>query len=160
MKQKLLFLALSGLLITGCASTPPSNPSNIGTFGLLICQENELCPIVTVSWNESNKDLLKVRISLNSAQNKYEIEKVAFSNGKTNIAFNVLDATKIDFVGRVYRSNNSIQIPRHLMEQFKGSHTISMQIYTNHGVISRYILKDGQEAPVYKELTELYPIQP
>ena len=83
MKKTILSLALGCLLITGCASTQPSNTPNIGTFGLLICQNNEQCPIVTVSWNESNKDHLKVRISLNSTQTKYDIQKVVFSNGQS-----------------------------------------------------------------------------
>lgn len=158
MNQKILSLALGCLLITGCASTQPSNAPNIGTFGLLICQNNEQCPIVTVSWNESNKENLKVRIILNSVNTKYDIQKVVFTNGQKSIDFNVLGATQMDYAGRVHRSRNSIIVPNSLMDDFKGSAQISMQIYTDRGVISRYILKDGKEAPVYKELTQLYPI--
>ena len=49
-------MSLGAMLLSGCAttSTDPSR-QNVGTTGLLICAQNELCPVVTVSWNESNK---------------------------------------------------------------------------------------------------------
>ena len=56
MIKKLLCIPFSVLLITGCASNPNDATSNLGTQGLLICQPNELCPIVTVVWNETHKD--------------------------------------------------------------------------------------------------------
>ena len=35
-------------------------------------------------------------------------------------------------------------------------HNISMNIYTDQGLISRYILKDGVKAPIVQELQQAY----
>jgi hypothetical protein len=76
-------MSLGAMLLSGCAttSTDPSR-QNVGTTGLLICAQNELCPVVTVSWNESNKELLKLKIHLSSTYNKYEIQKLSLQMRK------------------------------------------------------------------------------
>ena len=81
--KKWLLMSLGAMLLSGCAttSTDPSR-QNVGTTGLLICAQNELCPVVTVSWNESNKELLKLKMHLSSTYNKYDIQKVVFTNGQ------------------------------------------------------------------------------
>ncbi len=156
MIKTLLYIALSTFLITGCTSTPPQKASDIGILGLLLCQKNEICPIVTVAWNESNKTILKVKMSLNSSYKKYEINKVVFTNGKTSHSFNVDGPTEIDFVFGSYRSRNSIMLPVKFMADFTESKEVSMNIYTDQGVISRYILKDEIKAPVFEELNKVY----
>ena len=67
-------MSLGAMLLSGCATTS-KDPSrqNVGTTGLLICAQNELCPVVTVSLNESNKEVLKLKMHLSSTYNKYEI---------------------------------------------------------------------------------------
>ncbi len=158
MIKKLLCIPLGVLLITGCASNPNDATSNVGTQGLLICQPSELCPIVTVVWNETHKDFLKVKLSLNSAYTKYNIEKVVFSDGAKSHSFNVLGPTEIDFAFKANRSRNSVLIPVNLMGDFKGSQNIFMEIHTDQGVITRYILKDNVKAPVFEELTKYYKV--
>ena len=94
-------------MITGCTSNPNDTNPNLGTRGLLICETNEICPIVTVVWNETHKDILKVNLSLSSVYKKYNIEKVVFSNDIKNLSFNVIGPTEIDFIFKANRSRNS-----------------------------------------------------
>ncbi len=154
--KKNLWIVSSILLITGCTSIPSKENSNVGIQGLLICEKNEICPIVTVAWNESFKDLLKVKMSLNSAYQQYDIQKVVFTDGSKIYSFNVNGSTQGDYVFGAYRSRNSVMVPKNLLENFSGSQNILMNIYTDHGVISRYILKNNLRAPIYEELSKVY----
>lgn len=154
MMKKLAALIFGSVLMTGCATT--QNVENVSTVGLLICKPNELCPIVTVSWNESHKDLLKLRVSLNSTKTQYDIQKVIFDNGQQSYSFSPVGKTEQDFVFGNYRSRNSIITPVNLMNNLRGSDQILMNIYTDKGVISRYVYKDGQEALIYKEFKSVY----
>ena len=47
-------------------------------------------------------------------------------------------------------------LPVKLMADFTESKEVSMNIYTDQGVISRYILKDEIKAPVFEELNKVY----
>lgn len=154
MKKKLLALSCAFIFMTGCASTPPT--ANTATRGLLICQANELCPIVTVAWNESSKDRLKVKMSLNSTYTKYNIQKVILTDGVNKHSFNVTDLTEMDVAFGANRSRNSVIIPVSIMDDFNGSKEVKMEIYTDQGVISRYVLKDKVKAPVFEELLKVY----
>lgn len=156
MIKNLLWATSSIALMTGCASTPTTKNPNIGLQGLLICQTNEICPIVTIAWNESFKDSLKVKMSLNSAYQKYNIQKVTLTNGEKSHTFNVTGPTAHDYVFGSYRSRNNIMVPVNLMADFSGSQKISMNIHTDQGVISRYILKDNLKAPIFEELSKAY----
>ncbi|WP_171255420.1 hypothetical protein [Acinetobacter sp. SFB] len=106
----------------------PEKTSNIGVKGLLICQTNEICPIVTVAWNESFKDILKVKMSLNSTYQQYDIHKVILTDGTKTHSFNVNGPTENDYAFAAYRSRNSIMIPINLMADFSSSQNISMNI--------------------------------
>ncbi len=61
--KKWLLMSLGGDVAFRVVRQPLQTRSrqNVGTTGLLICAQNELCPVVTVSWNESNKELLKLK---------------------------------------------------------------------------------------------------
>lgn len=158
MMKKLWYIPLSALLIAGCASNPNNANSNVGTQGLLICQPSEICPIVTVAWNEAHKDILKVKVSLNSAYTKYNIEKVVFSDGVKSHSFNVIGPTEIDFAFKANRSRNSVLVPVNMMVDFRGSGNVFMEIHTDHGLIKRYIVKDNVKAPVFEELSKYYKV--
>mgnify|MGYP003618788982 FL=1 len=144
------------LMITGCTSNPNDTNPNLGTRGLLICETNEICPIVTVVWNETHKDILKVNLSLSSVYKKYNIEKVVFSNDIKNLSFNVIGPTEIDFIFKANRSRNSIIVPINMMTEFQGSQNVFMKIYTDQGVIKRYIVKDNVKAPVFVDFSKYY----
>ncbi|AXY59819.1 MULTISPECIES: hypothetical protein [Acinetobacter] len=156
MMNKLWYLPVSMLLITGCATTHVQDNTNLGTKGLLICQPAELCPVLTVVWNETHKDVLKVKISLNDAHTSYNIQKVVFTNGEKSLPFNVTGPTEIDRPFKANRSRNSVLVPVNLVAQLGGSSSILMNIHTDKGVISRHIVKDDVKAPVFQELVKYY----
>ena len=54
-------LAVSAAVLSGC-NTVPSQTEN-ATAGLLICEPNELCPVVTVSWNEQQKNTANIHVA-------------------------------------------------------------------------------------------------
>ena len=145
------------MLLSGCATTSidPSR-QNVGTTGLLICAQNELCPVVTVSWNESNKELLKLKMHLSSTYNKYDIQKVVFTTGQISQTFAVTGPTENDHVLGTNRSTNYILAPVNLMSKLKGTDSIKMDIYTDRGIISRYVYKDGVSAPILGEFQKVY----
>lgn len=155
--KKWLLMSLGAMLLSGCAttSTDPSR-QNVGTTGLLICAQNELCPVVTVSWNESNKELLKLKMHLSSTYNKYDIQKVVFTNGQKSQTFAVTGPTEHDHVLGTNRSTNYILAPVNLMSSLKGTNSIKMNIYTDQGIISRYVYKDGVSAPILGEFQKVY----
>lgn len=155
--KKWLVMGLGAMMLSGCASTP-TDPSkqNVGTMGLLICAANELCPVVTVSWNESNKELLKLKMHLSSTYKKYEIQKVVFTNGQKSQSFDVTGPTEHDYLLGANRSINYVLAPVNLMGTLKGTAFIKMDIYTDQGIISRYVLKDGVSAPILDEFKKVY----
>lgn len=154
--MKQLWMVSSIFLIAGCSSISTEKTSNTGVRGLLICEINEICPIVTVAWNESFKDALKIKMSLSSTYQQYDLHKVILTDGTKTHSFNVSGPTENDYAFGSYRSRNSIQIPINLIADFSDSENVSMNIYTDHGVISRYILKGDVKAPIFEELIKAY----
>ena len=154
--KKLLSVTLGALVIAGCASTTPESKTNVRTYGLLICQPDELCPIVTVIKNESLQDAIKIQIALNSINHQYDIKKVVFTNGVKSLSFNTIGPTDVNFQFGSNRSRNSIIVPNNMIHDLSMDHNISMNIYTDQGMISRYILKDGVKAPIVQELQQAY----
>ncbi|WEI04288.1 hypothetical protein PYR78_04465 [Acinetobacter johnsonii] len=54
------------------------------------------------------------------------------------------------------RSTNYILAPVNLMSKLKGTDSIKMDIYTDRGIISRYVYKDGVSAPILGEFQKVY----
>lgn len=143
---------LSFALISGCATL---STDNISTKGLALCTVNEICPLVTVTWNDQKKDTFNVKVSLNSTYDYYEVQKVSFSNDEKSYDFDTESKTIQDMVLNLKNSKNTIIVPKNLMIDLK-SNAISMNIYTDKGVISRYIYKDGVESSIYKQFSSVY----
>ena len=95
-------------------------------------------------------------MSLNSTYTKYNIQKVILTDGVNKHSFNVTDLTEMDVAFGANRSRNSVIIPVSIMDDFNGSKEVKMEIYTDQGVISRYVLKDNVKAPVFEELLKVY----
>lgn len=148
---------LGALLISGCATLPESE--NVATRGLLLCEANELCPSVMVSWNEQKKDLLEVQINLNSVNNEFEIKHVSFSNGQKTFGFDPSTATQHEVLFGMHRSRNSVTVPARLMADLDGKkpdQKIMMSLDTDKGTITRYVLKDGKESLLYQQFKSVY----
>ena len=143
---------LGFVLLSGCATL---TQENIGTKGLPLCQTNELCPLMTVSWNDQKKDNFNVKVSLDSLYHYYDIQKIIFSNDKKSYSFVPEAKTSQEMIFNLRHSKNSIVVPKNLMADLK-SNAISINIHTDQGVISRYIYKDGVESSIYKQFTSIY----
>ena len=156
--KKIMGLMLGTLLISGCAALPEGD--SVGTRGLLLCEANEVCPTVLVSWNEQKKDLLDMKISLNSVNTYYEINRVNFSNGQKTLSFDPAAATQQEVILGMYRSRAIVTVPVKLMAELssgsKENLGITMSLETNKGVITRYVLKDGKESSLYQQFKEVY----
>ncbi|WP_374570978.1 hypothetical protein [Acinetobacter sp.] len=155
--KKLTSLMLGAVLISGCAALPESE--NIGTRGLLLCEANELCPAVTVSWNEQKRDLLDVQINLNSVSNNFEIKQVSFSNGQKSFSFTPAGKTEHEVLFGMNRSRNSVAVPARLMADLDGKkpgQKITMSLETDKGAITRYVLNDGKESLLYQQFKTVY----
>ena len=157
--KKLTSLMLGAVLISGCAAMPESE--NIGTRGLLLCEANELCPAVTVSWNEQKKDLLDIQINLNSVSNNFEIKHVSFSNGQKTLGFDPVAATEQEMILGMYRSRAEVTVPVKLMADLKvkgqkQDQSITMSLETDKGTITRYVLKNGQESLLFQQFKQVY----
>ena len=92
------------------------------------------------------------------SENKYNIEKVVFSDGVKSHSFNAIGPTEIDFAFKANRSRNSVLVPVNVMADFRGSQSVFMEIHTDQGVITRYLLKDNVKAPVFEELSKYYKV--
>ncbi|WP_227554952.1 hypothetical protein [Acinetobacter johnsonii] len=88
--------------------------------------------------------------------NKYDIQKVVFTNGQKSQTFAVTGPTEHDHVLGTNRSTNYILAPVNLMSSLKGTNSIKMNIYTDQGIISRYVYKDGVSAPILGEFQKVY----
>ena len=93
---------------------------------------------------------------LSSTYNKYDIQKVVFTNGQKSQTFAVTGPTEHDHVLGTDRSTNYILAPVNLMSKLKGTDSIKMNIYTDQGIISRYVYKDGVSAPILGEFQKAY----
>ena len=67
-----------------------------------------------------------------------------------------LGPTEHDHVLGTDRSTNYILAPVNLMSKLKGTDSIKMNIYTDQGIISRYVYKDGVSAPILGEFQKAY----
>lgn len=157
--KKLTGLLLGTILISGCATTLPET-DKVATRGLLLCEANELCPSVMVSWNEQKKDVLDVQINLlNSVNNEFDIKHVSFSNGQKTFGFDPITATEHEVVFGMHRSRNSVIVPVRLMADLDGQKSgqkIMMSLETDKGTITRYVLKDGKESLLYQQFKSVY----
>lgn len=157
--KKLMGLMFGTLLVSGCASLPESE--NVGTRGLPLCEANELCPTVMVSWNEQKKDVLDMTISLNSVSHYYNIKHVSFSNGQKTLGFDPAAATEQEPILGMYRSRTSVTVPVKLMAALKvqgpkEAQSITMSLETDKGTITRYVLKNGKESLLFQQFKTVY----
>lgn len=102
-----LTMVLSALV--ACQTTPM--PQKNAALGLLICEPNELCPIVQVSWNEQALDHVGIKVSLDSVQQNYDIQKITFSNGTEELSYGPTAKTTNRMYFGMHRSQNNFSIP-------------------------------------------------
>lgn len=153
---KLILVNYIMILTIGCSFNPNKPYSNTGVRGLLICEKTEICPIITVIWDENNRDILNIDIKFMSIYQTYDINRVVFSDNIKKLSFDTISPTKIDFVLKSNRSRNNILVPVDIMRNFKNSNNIFMEIYTDKGVIKRYLIKDNVTSSVFDDFNKYY----
>lgn len=142
-------LAMAVAILGGCSSVPTQTQT--ATVGLLICEPNELCPVVTVSWNEQLKDTASIKVALSSAKLDYDIQKISLSNAQKNFDYAASSKTQYDQILGMHRSQNSISVPSKIFTELN-SGNIALTVHTDKGALKRYVYKDGKESLLYGQL--------
>ncbi len=144
-------LAVSAVVLSGCNTLQTES----ATAGLLICEPNELCPVVTVAWNEQLKDTASIYVALNSANKNYDIQKISLSNAQKNIEYAAVQKTEYDIFLGMHRSKNSITVPSKIFTELNSGKNISLTVHTDQGALKRYIYKDGKQSLLYQQLKSI-----
>lgn len=156
MKKRIL-KSLGLLMVIGtlgaCQTTLP--PTQYSTIGLLICEANELCPVVSVSWNDQAQDVVGIKVSLDSIQQNYDIQKISFSNGSQQFIYMPTEKTVNSIFFGMHRSQNNFNLPKSMILDLKGEQ-VSMSVHTDQGTLLRYIYKDGKESLIYQQLKSIH----
>jgi hypothetical protein len=147
-------LAVSAAMLSGCNTIPSQTQAYTenAAAGLLICEPNELCPVVTVAWNEQLKDTASIHVALNSAKKDYDIQKISLSNSQKNIEYAAVSKTEYDVILGMHRSKNSITVPSKIFTELNSGKNISLTVHTDQGALKRYIYKDGKQSLLYQQL--------
>lgn len=152
-----LFTILATMGLAGCA-TSSTQPQNIASTGLLICAQNELCPAVKVTWNEQNRNNLKVTAYLPSAKDDYDIQQFVFLIDQKPYSYAPTTATTHEYINRMvpHRSSNYIVVPSAFLSTFKNAKDIELKLVTDKGNITRPVYRNGQQSSAYRAFINLY----
>lgn len=151
--NKFFAIALLSSSIIGCASTQPTQ--NAAIKDLVLCKTNEICPAVKVARSTTNSANARITIDLDDTYQEFNIQQVVFDNGQKQVNYPVTGATKFDYIAKMHRSTNSIEVPISLLKDLGGTDTVSMTLVTDRGNITRYILNNGEKSGIYNQFSKL-----
>lgn len=140
--QLALISSIACLSLVGCAG---SYPERVVTKGPLLCQANEICPELSMRWNEEKRNGFKITAEINN-ENQYDIKQFVFLVDGQPYIYSTIEATR--HTGSV--STNSIIVPVSFLNSFRNGKEISLKLVTDKGDIERPILTaDGHQSSAY-----------
>lgn len=144
--QIALISSLACLSFVGCAG---SYPERVVTKGPLICEVNEVCPELSMRWNNEQRNGFKITAEINNPQ-KYNIKQFVFLVDGQPYTYSTINTTRYTTVAENQVSSNSIQVPVSFLNSFRSGKEITLKLVTDQGNVERAILKaDGQQSSAY-----------
>lgn len=145
MKIKLALIS-SIVLLTGCVA---SLPERVVTKGPLICQANEICPELSMLWNDEKRNGFKITAEINTPV-QLNITQMDFIIDGQNYVYSTIQATQFSTKDEVKTSSNSIIVPVSFLNSFRDAKQIDLKLVTDKGNIERPILtSDGHKSSAY-----------
>lgn len=155
--NKLCF-ALFGatLVLVGCAS---SQPVKMVAKGPLICAENEVCPNLSVKWDDKNRDGFTISSEISHTEN-YDIKQMVFLVDNQPYAYSTIQPTQYLEQNTSKVSSNFIKVPVSFLNSFRNAKQIDLKLITDKGEIERPILKEnGEKSSAYLTFLKGYTEQ-
>jgi hypothetical protein len=113
---------------------------------------------VKVTWNEQNRNNLKVTAYLPSAKDDYDIQQFVFLIDQKPYSYAPTTATTHEYINRMvpHRSSNYIVVPSAFLSTFKNAKDIELKLVTDKGNITRPVYRNGQQSSAYRAFINLY----
>ena len=141
--------------VTGCTQYVESNGllSRWSSPKLLLCENEHSCVNVKIIPHASTAHTVALQIRMTHMHHHYDIQRVSFDNGQKMLTYMPIQQSMRALGQGQYLSFTTISVPANLIQQLPGPR-LKMDIYTDRGVIKRYLAVDGQYAPLYIELAD------
>ena len=141
-----LALITSFLILSGCVNNPADR---IVTKGPLICAADEVCPELSLRWNEETRDGFKITAEINDSS-AYDIKQMVFLVDDQPYVYSTIDPTKNVTNAGLITSSNAIRVPVSFLNSFKDAKKIDLKLVTDKQEILRPILKEnGEKSSAY-----------
>lgn len=156
-KQGVLYGAVIAAVIglTGCAHVSGTSlfPSTFSSPQMLLCEQPKSCVDAKIISHASTAHTVALQIRITHEHHHYDIQRVSFDNGQQMLTYMPIQMSMRALGQGQYLSFTTISVPSNLVQQLAGSR-LEMKIYTDHGVIKRYLAVDGKYTPLYVELAQ------
>lgn len=145
MKIKLALIS-SIVLLTGCVA---SLPERVVTKGPLICQADEICPELSMLWNDEKRNGFKITAEINNPE-QFNITQMNFIIDGQDYVYSTIQTTQFTKQETTTTSSNSIVVPVSFLNSFRDAKQIDLKIVTDKGNIERPILTTaGHKSSAY-----------
>lgn len=145
MKTQIALIS-SALLLTACAGNVPQK---VVTKGPLICNASEICPELSMRWDEENRDGFKISAEITNVD-PYDIKQFVFLIDGQPYTYSTIQSTTYTTVSTNKISSNSINVPVSFLNSFRDAKQIDLKLVTDKGDVQRSILKEnGEKSSAY-----------
>ena len=142
-------------LLAGCETSPWTTQvkEHWGKERLLICDDVHDCVDAKIIERASSQYTVAIQIRFTNPSYHYDIQRISFDNDIQVLSYMPTQQSMRALSQGQYLSFNQITVPANLMQQLQGQR-IAMNIYTDKGLIRRYLWVDGLYTPLYAELEQ------
>ncbi|AOA58688.1 hypothetical protein [Acinetobacter larvae] len=145
MKLQLAMLATLTALLSACAG---SYPERVVAKGPLICAVDEVCPELSLGWNEEKRNGFKISTEIKAVE-AYDIKQLNFIVDGQTYAYSTIQPTHVSGEA-IKTSSNAIYVPVSFLNSFRNAKQIDLNLVTNKGDIDRVVLgADGRQSSAY-----------